>query len=125
MEVKERGFLEQHPTGPDRARVAASSSPLLCMHTLLLRFQRAIHELVKAWRINNNELISMPSAERLPRRRLAPEQFFPLSFCLARWTWLGRSDGGTPPGGAVWILGASLPCCLKPVWVLCLGERHF
>lgn len=127
--------MEQHPTGPDPARAAggtapseraASSSPLLCTHTLLLRFQRAIHELVKAWRINNNELISMPSAERLPWRRLAPEQeFFPRSFCLARWTWLGRSGGGTPPGGSAWFLGAPLPCCLKPVWVLCLGERRF
>lgn len=42
-------------------------------HTLLFNFQRAIHELVKAWQINNNELISMPSANRSPLQRLAPE----------------------------------------------------
>lgn len=45
-----------------------------CTLSLLLCFQRAVRELAKAWQISNNELISMPSADRFPQQHLAPEQ---------------------------------------------------
>lgn len=46
--------------------------PPVHTHTLLCDFQRAIQELGKAWQMNNNELISTPSADRSPQQRLAP-----------------------------------------------------
>lgn len=125
MEVREGGSLEQHPTGPDPARVAASSSPLLCTHTLLLRFQRAIHELVKAWRINNNELISMPSAECLPRQRLAPEQFFSPLLLSRPLDVAGEVRWGNTSRGSCVDFGSIPPLLPRASLGPLLGERHF
>lgn len=104
-----------------------------CTLSLLLCFQRAVHELAKAWQISNNELISMPSADRFPQQHLAPEQEISHSPSVSGHCGspLGIREVAQQgnllvgPGVWSWILGASLPMgSHKPVWGQAALGKH-